>query len=56
MMRSRTPSIVSIENFIKVREDVMNMKETAYRIAPAGCYINHLPIRGNLPTIGKTKD
>lgn len=31
-------------------------KETAYRIAPAGCYINHLPIRGNLPTIGKTKD
>ena len=27
MMRSRTPSIVSIENFIKVREDVMNMKK-----------------------------
>ena len=31
-------------------------KELAYRRAPAGCYINHLPIRGNLPTVGKTTD
>ena len=31
-------------------------KENTYRIAPAGCYVNHLPILTNLPTVGKTKD
>ena len=31
-------------------------KEMSYRSAPAGCNINHLPISGNLPTVGKTTD
>ena len=40
----------------KFNQGKRRCKEMAYRSAPAGCYINHLPIRGNLPTIGKTKD
>jgi len=40
----------------KFNQGKRRCKETAYRGAPAGCYINHLPIRGNLPTVGKTSD
>ena len=40
----------------KFNQGKRRCKDTAYRGAPAGCYINHLPIRGNLPTVGKTTD
>ena len=40
----------------KFNQGKSRCKEPTYRIAPAGCYINHLPIRGNLPTVGKTID
>ena len=40
----------------KFNQGARRCKETKYRRAPAGCYINHLPIRGNLPTVGKTSD
>ena len=40
----------------KFNQGKRRCKVTTYRGAPAGCYINHLPIRGNLPTVGKTTD
>jgi hypothetical protein len=40
----------------KFNQGKRRCKATAYRGAPDGCYINHLPIRGNLPTVGKTTD
>jgi len=40
----------------KFNQGKRRCKEKTYRGAPAGCYINHLPIRGNLPTVGKTID
>ena len=40
----------------KFNQGKRRCKEKTYRGAPAGCYINHLPIRGNLPTVGKTTD
>jgi len=40
----------------KFNQGKRRCKATAYRGAPSGCYINHLPIRGNLPTVGKTSD
>ena len=40
----------------KFNQGKRRCKENAYRIAPAGCYVNHLPILTNLPTVGKTKD
>ncbi|MFL2737475.1 MAG: hypothetical protein ACJ0DJ_01685 [bacterium] len=40
----------------KFNQGKRRCKERAFRSAPAGCYINHLPIRENLPTVGKTTD
>ena len=40
----------------KFNQGKRRCKEMAYRGAPAGCYINHLPIRRNQPTVGKTTD
>ena len=40
----------------KFNQGKRRCKDAAYSSAPAGCYINHLPIRGNLPTVGKTID
>lgn len=40
----------------KFNQGKRRCKENEYRIAPGGCYVNHLPIRTNLPTVGKTKD
>ena len=40
----------------KFNQGKRRCKERAFRSAPARCYINHLPIHVNLPTVGKTTD
>ena len=59
ILSEKLNGVIGITNYRlsrKFNQGRRRCKETKYRGAPAGCYINHLPSRVNLPTFGKTTD